>query len=177
MTFDEHVLATLANEFRKLKTLGDRALVQVPSDEALNTFLDADANSIVAIVRHLGGNMRSRWTDFLTTDGEKPTRDRDNEFDQTVRLTREEVLAEWEQGWSVLFQAVAALTPADLPRTVHTRGEAMSAYEALTRAVIHAGQHVGQIILLGKHLTGPAWQTLSIARGQSKQAAPPPPVK
>ncbi len=171
MTSDEHILATLVAEYRKLKTLGERALAQVPSDEAFNTFLDPESNSIVAIVRHLAGNMRSRWTDFLTTDGEKPTRNRDGEFDPTVRLTRDEVLAEWEQGWSVLLQSVEALTPADLQRTVTIRGEALTVFEALTRAIIHAGQHVGQILLLAKHLAGPAWQSLSIPRGQSSQGS------
>jgi Protein of unknown function (DUF1572) len=161
---DAHVLGTLVAEFRKLKTLGDRALTQVSSDDAFNLFLDPESNSLVIIVRHLAGNFRSRWTDFLTTDGEKPTRNRDGEFDQEKRLTREEVLAEWEDGWSTLFKGVEALTPADLQRTVTVRGEAMSAFEAMTRNAIHASQHVGQILMLAKHIAGPAWQTATIPR-------------
>jgi hypothetical protein len=161
---DVHVLTTLIAEYRKLKTLGDRALAQVPSEDALNLFLDPESNSIVVIVRHLAGNFRSRWTDFLTSDGEKPQRNRDGEFDQERRLTRDETLAEWENGWAVLFQSVEALTPADLQRTVTIRGEAMSVLEAMTRNVLHASQHIGQIMLLARHTAGPAWQTLSIPR-------------
>jgi hypothetical protein len=161
---DAHVLTTLIEEYRKLKTLGDRALAQIPSDDGLNMFLDPESNSIVVIVRHLAGNMRSRWTDFLTTDGEKPNRNRDGEFDQAVRLTREEVLAEWENGWAVLLKGATALTPADLLRTVTIRGEAMTAFQAMTRNVLHVSQHVGQILILGKHVAGPAWQSLSIPR-------------
>lgn len=161
---DVHVLDTLIAEYRKLKTLGGRALAQVPSDEALNLFLDAESNSIVVIVRHLAGNFRSRWTDFLITDGEKPTRNRDGEFEQDVRLTKEETLAEWENGWSVLLPAVEALKPADLQRTVTIRGEVHTVLEALIRNQLHAAQHVGQILLLAKHCAGSEWQTLSIPR-------------
>src|SRR5262249_52027745 len=141
---DVHVLATLIQEFRKQKSLGDRALAQVPTDDSINHFLDGESNSICVIVRHLAGNFRSRWTDFLITDGEKPTRNRDGEFDQEKRLTREETMAEWEHGWAVLLKGVESLTPADLQRTVTIRGEAMTAYEALVRAIVHLSQHVGQ---------------------------------
>jgi hypothetical protein len=161
---DAHILDTLISEYRKLKTLGGLALAQVPSDDALNLFLDAESNSIVVIVRHLAGNFRSRWTDFLITDGEKPTRNRDGEFDQAIKLTKEETLAEWENGWSVLLRTVEALKPADLQRIVTIRGEAQTVLEALTRNQLHAAQHVGQILLLAKHTAGPGWQTLSIPR-------------
>jgi Protein of unknown function (DUF1572) len=161
---DAHALNAFLVEYRKLKMQGDRALAQVPSDDAFNLFLDPESNSIVVIVRHLAGNMRSRWTDFLTTDGEKPTRNRDGEFEQDKRLTRDETLAEWENGWSTLFQGVEALTPADLPRTVTVRGEAMSAFEALARNIIHTAQHVGQILMLAKHTAGPNWQAVTIPR-------------
>jgi uncharacterized protein DUF1572 len=159
-----HVLSTLVNEYRKLKTLGDRALAQVPSDDALNLFLDPESNSIVVIVRHLAGNFRSRWTDFLISDGEKPHRNRDGEFDQARRLTREETLAEWENGWSALFKAVEALRVEDLQRTVTIRGEVHTVFEAILRNQLHAAQHVGQILLLAKHTAGANWQTLSIPR-------------
>ncbi len=168
---DTHVLVTLVSEFRRLKALGDRALAQISSDEAFNTLLDPESNSLVVIVRHMAGNMRSRWTDFLTTDGEKPSRDRDGEFEQTVRLTRDETIAEWEGGWGVVFQAIDALTPEDLRRTVTIRGEEFSVFEALARQLGHYSQHVGQILFLAKHLAGGSWQSLSIPRGQSKAQA------
>jgi hypothetical protein len=166
---DNDVLRTLVSELRRLKTLGDKALAQVPTDEALNHFLDAEANSIVVIVRHMAGNMRSRWTDFLTTDGEKPTRDRDGEFDQRARLTRQQTLAEWEDGWRCVFGAVDALTGADLGRTVTIRGEQLTVMEAITRQLAHYAQHIGQILLLARHMAGADWKSLSIPRGQSKQ--------
>ena len=161
-----HVLGTLVNEYRKLKTLGDRALAQVPSDDAFNLFLDPESNSICVIVRHLAGNFRSRWTDFLISDGEKPNRNRDGEFDQARRLTRDETLAEWEQGWSVLLTAIETLTPADLQRTVTIRGEVHTVFEAILRNQLHAAQHVGQILLLAKHTAGSKWTTLSIPRAR-----------
>jgi Protein of unknown function (DUF1572) len=167
---DAHVLTTLVAEYRKLKTLGDRALAQIP-ENGLNLVLDPESNSIVVLVRHLAGNMRSRWTDFLTTDGEKPNRNRDGEFDQAITLTRDEVLAEWENGWAVLLKGVEALTTADLQRTVTIRGEAMTVFEAMTRNVLHVAQHVGQILLLGKHAAGPKWESLSIPRNRSTKQA------
>jgi hypothetical protein len=162
-----HILELLTTEFTRLERLGAKAIAQVPSDEALNAALDQESNSIVVIVRHLAGNMRSRWTDFLTSDGEKPSRDRDGEFDPAVALTREALLAEWESGWAATFGAVRALQPADLLRTVTIRSEELSVAEALTRQVAHYAQHVGQIVLLAKHHAGPAWTSLSIPRGQS----------
>ncbi len=165
---DTHVLVTFVSEFHRLKALGDRALAQISSDDAFNTLLDPESNSLVIIVRHMAGNMRSRWTDFLTTDGEKPSRDRDGEFEQTTRLTRDETIAEWEGGWNVVFQAIDALTPEDLRRTVTIRGEEFSVFEALARQLGHYSQHVGQILFLAKHLAGAGWQSLSIPRGQSK---------
>ncbi len=161
---DAHVLTTLVAEFRKQKTQGDRALAQLPSDEALNLLLDSESNSISVLVRHMAGNMRSRWTDFLTTDGEKPTRNRNEEFNQEITLTREQALAEWEDGWTVLLGTVDSLTPADLQRIVSIRGEKMTVFEAMTRALVHGAQHVGQITMLVKHCCGARWQTLTIPR-------------
>jgi hypothetical protein len=166
---DAHVLTTLVDEYRRLKSQGDRALAQITSDDSLNLCLDPEANSIVVLVRHLAGNFRSRWTDILTTDGEKPSRDRDNEFDQSIRLTREEMLAEWENGWAVMFKGAEALTPADLARTITVGGKEMTLMQGMTQNVSHAAQHVGQMVLLAKHVAGPNWQVLSIPRGQSKQ--------
>lgn len=153
--------------FRQYKQLGERAMAQV-SDEQLFAVLDEEANSIAIIVKHMAGNMRSRWTDFLTTDGEKPTRNRDSEF-VDAPATREALLGEWEQGWACLFAALEPLTDADLARTVTIRGEAHSVMQAINRQLAHYPMHVGQIILLAKHYAGAGWQTLSVARNRSAE--------
>jgi hypothetical protein len=144
---------------RRQKELADRALEQLEADD-WHALLDPESNSIAVIVRHLAGNMRSRWTDFLTSDGEKPSRDRDGEFalraDDPAALRRE-----WEEGWRVTFSAVDALGPGDLTRTVTIRGAPDTVAGALLRQVDHYGQHVGQILMLAKHLRGPAWRALS----------------
>ncbi len=126
--------------------------------------LDPDANSIVTLMLHLCGNMRSRWTDFLTRDGEKPDRDRDAEFEDAA-LDREALLARWEAGWECLFGALAGLGDADLDRTVLIRAQAHTVFEAIDRQLAHYAVHTGQLILLAKHLAGPAWTTLSVPRG------------
>lgn len=171
MELGRHLLQTFIADLRRLERLGAKALAQVPSDEAMHHLLDPESNSLVVIVRHMTGNMRSRWTDFLTTDGEKPTRDRDGEFDQAVRMTRDQVRADWDAGWACVFAALDALTPDDLLRSVTVRGESLTVVEAISRQVAHYGQHVGQILLLARHLAGPAWQSLSIPRGQSRSQA------
>ncbi|HEU5458037.1 MAG TPA: DUF1572 family protein [Terracidiphilus sp.] len=153
--------------FRQMKQLAERAMEQV-TDEQLFATLDAEANSIAVLVKHMAGNMRSRWTDFLTTDGEKPTRNRDGEFEHPPE-TRAALLAEWESGWSCLFGALEPLTDADLPRTVTIRGERHSVMQAINRQVAHYAQHAGQIILLAKHFAGGHWQSLSIPRGKSAE--------
>ncbi|MBL8231006.1 MAG: DUF1572 domain-containing protein [Bryobacterales bacterium] len=151
--------------FRQYKKLGDSAMAQV-TDEHLFTALDAEMNSIAILVKHMAGNMRSRWTDFLTTDGEKPDRNRDTEFEDPP-ANREQLLALWEQGWAILFDALGALTEADLSRTVTIRGEAHSVMMAINRQVAHYAYHVGQIVLLAKHFRGAQWNSLSVPRGQS----------
>ena len=151
--------------FRQYKQLGEKAMAQV-SDEQLFAVLDDEANSISIIVKHITGNMRSRWTDFLTSDGEKPTRNRDSEFVDPP-ATREALLQEWEHGWACVFSAIEPLTDADLPRTVTIRGEAHSVMQAINRQLAHYPMHVGQIILLAKHYAGAGWQTLSVARNRS----------
>ena len=143
----------------------ERAIVQL-SDDQLHVRLDAEANSVAMLMQHLAGNMRSRWTDFLTTDGEKPWRQRDREFEPPL-LTREALLASWETGWQTLFDALARLTDDDLTRTVTIRGEGQTVLSALTRQLAHYAGHAYQIVLLGKHLKGTDWTVLSIARGQS----------
>ena len=159
------VVETVIQEFRKTKQLADRAIAQL-SDEQLHARLDAEANSVAMLMAHMAGNMRSRWTDFLTTDGEKPWRTRDAEFEPPP-LSRADLAAAWEAGWQVLFDTLASLTDDDLARPVTIRGEVQSALAAILRQVSHYGGHTHQIVLLAKHFTGPAWTVLSIPRGQS----------
>jgi hypothetical protein len=154
--------------FKKQKTLGERAMAQL-SDDQLFAVLDAEANSIAIIVRHLHGNMRSRWTDFLTSDGEKPDRQRDTEFLPPAERTRAQIMTWWEAGWSLVFAALRGLTPADAAATVRIRGESMSVLAAIMRQIDHYGQHVGQIVLLAKHARGADWTSLSIPRGRSEE--------
>jgi hypothetical protein len=166
--FRQAYLQDIAGAFRNYKALGERAMAQV-SDENLHALVDPGANSIAIIVKHVGGNLRSRFTDFLTTDGEKPTRDRDDEFEMPVQVDRLEILDWWDAGWSAVLGAVDALTPADLDRTIRIRGEELLVVEALGRSVTHTAYHVGQIVILAKHFSGPHWATLSIPKGKSKQ--------
>jgi len=151
--------------FRYYKTLAERALAQV-TDEQLFAVLDKEMNSIAVIMKHMTGNMRSRWTDFLTTDGEKPDRQRDAEFVDPPS-TREALLAAWEEGWNCLFQALEPLSEEDLQRTVTIRGEAHSVMQAINRQVAHYSYHCGQVVFLAKHFHHDAWQSLSVPRGQS----------
>jgi uncharacterized damage-inducible protein DinB len=154
--------------FRYYKKLGDRAMTQCP-DEALFTTLDPESNSIAIIVKHLSGNMRSRWLDFLTTDGEKPDRNRDTEF-ETPLTTRAELIEQWERGWKYVFDALEPLKEADLTRTVTIRTEPHSVMQAINRQIAHYAHHVGQILFLAKHLTFTKtgkWESLSVPRGKS----------
>jgi uncharacterized damage-inducible protein DinB len=153
--------------FRHYKRLAESAIQQV-TDEQLFTTLDAEANSIAIVMKHIAGNMRSRWTDFLTTDGEKPNRDRDSEF-TAPPATRKELLDEWEDGWTRLFRALEPLTDADLSRTVTIRGEPHSVMQAVNRQVAHYSHHIGQIVLLAKHFAHDRWQSLSVPRNRSAE--------
>jgi hypothetical protein len=158
--------------FRYYKTLAERAMAQCP-DEALFVTLDAESNSIALIVKHLAGNMRSRWTDFLTSDGEKPDRNRDTEFEAPPK-TRAELMEIWERGWKYVFDALGPLTEVDLARTITIRSNPHSVMQAINRQLTHYAQHIGQIVFLAKHLTVAArrkWESLSVPRGQSKQFA------
>jgi Protein of unknown function (DUF1572) len=168
--FSAAYLKDVARGFRNYKMLGDGALAQV-SDEDFYRTIDPDANSIANLVKHVGGNLESRFRDFLTSDGEKPDRDRDAEFEFPRRPSRAELLGTWETGWKTTLAAIDALTPADLERTVTIRSEAFLVVEALDRAVTHTAYHVGQIALLAKHFAGPRWKTLSVPKGQSAQYA------
>jgi len=153
--------------FKQYKLLGERAMAQV-SDAQLFASLDEESNSIAIIVKHMTGNMRSRWTDFLTTDGEKPDRNRDGEFVEPP-AAREALMCEWEDGWARVFGAIEPLTDADMGRVVTIRGEEHSVMQAINRQLAHYPQHVGQIILLAKHYAGDRWQTLSVARNRSAE--------
>lgn len=136
------------------------------ADEQLLTVLDGEANSIAIIVKHMAGNMRSRWRDFLTSDGEKPDRNRESEFEDPP-ATREALMNLWEQGWNYLFTAVEPLSQADMDRTITIRGEAHSVMQAINRQIGHYSYHCGQIVFLAKHLQHERWQSLSIPRGKS----------
>ena len=153
--------------FRYYKKLADRAMAQV-SDEQLFATLDEEANSIAVVVKHMAGNMRSRWTDFLTTDGEKPDRNRDGEFEDPP-ATRAALMELWEDGWAFVFGAIEPLTDDDLGRTVTIRGEAHSVMQAINRQVAHYPHHVGQIVLLAKHFCCGEWKSLSVPRKGSAE--------
>jgi uncharacterized protein DUF1572 len=149
------------------KKLAERAIAQVP-DDALLAAPDAESNSIAVIVKHLAGNMRSRFTDFLTSDGEKPDRRRDTEF-ETPPKTRAELLAMWESGWQIVFGALTPLTEAQLTQRVFIRSEAHSVMQAINRQLAHYAYHVGQIVYAAKHLAGSNWTALTIPRGKSPE--------
>jgi hypothetical protein len=153
--------------FRHYKKLAEGAIDQV-TDEQLFTTLDEEMNSIAVIVKHMTGNMRSRWTDFLTTDGEKADRNRDTEFNEPP-LTREALIQAWNDGWNTMFAALEPLTDADMKRTVTIRGEAHSVVQAINRQTAHYAYHCGQIVFLAKHLQHSNWKSLSVPRGQSSK--------
>ncbi len=153
--------------FRYYKSLAERAIAQV-TDEQLVAILDPEMNSIATTVKHMAGNMRSRWIDFLTSDGEKPDRNRDTEFVDPP-ATRETVLALWNDGWQRLFSALEPLSEQDLERTVTIRGEAHSVMQAINRQIAHYSYHCGQIVLLAKHFKQQEWQSLSVPRRQSAE--------
>ena len=162
----EVYLKDAVEAFRGLKRLADRAIEQVSDEEMFRT-IDAESNSIALIMKHMYGNMRSRWTDFLTTDGEKPDRRRDSEF-IVEGEDRRTLLERWEAGWQTVFDALAPLTAEDLLREVTIRGEPHTVVKAINRQISHYGQHTGQIVFLAKHLKSSEWKTLSIPRGESE---------
>ena len=149
------------------KMLGDKVFTQL-TDADLHFQYNEESNSIAVIIQHLYGNMLSRWTDFLTTDGEKDWRDRDAEF-ETKAQTKEELVALWEKGWTCFLGALKALTAEDLSKTIHIRSEALTVVDAIARQLIHYPAHVGQIMYIGKMIRGNEWKSLSIPKGQSQQ--------
>jgi hypothetical protein len=167
LEFTTSYLQDATDVFRYYKRLGERAMEEAP-DEGLFAALDAESNSIAIIVKHLHGNLRSRWTNFLATDGEKPDRHRDSEF-EAAATTRAEVMAQWEAGWKCLFDTLAQLNEADLARSVVIRSEAHSVMQAINRGLTHTVYHVGQIVYLAKHFSGANWKALTIPRGKSAE--------
>jgi hypothetical protein len=152
--------------FRAYKKLAEKALAQI-KDEEYFVILDEESNSIAIIMKHMAGNMISRWTDFLTTDGEKPDRNRDLEFVIENEATVKEVFAHWERGWSCLLDAVESLQPTDLDRQVFIRGKAHSVVQAINRQMTHYAYHIGQIVFLAKHIRSSEWTSLSVPRNRS----------
>jgi hypothetical protein len=161
------IVETTFSELRKVKRLADQAIEQL-DDEQLWARIDPESNSVAVVMRHMAGNMRSRWTDFRTTDGEKPNRHRDQEFED-IALTRSALLAEWESGWLCVFDAMSSLTDTELQDTIYIREEPHTIYRAIVRQIVHYAGHAYQILALGKHLKGPEWKSLSIPRGKSEE--------
>ncbi|MGC2658265.1 MAG: DUF1572 domain-containing protein [Bryobacteraceae bacterium] len=165
LVFTTSYLADSISLFRYYKGLAERAIAQV-TDEQLLTVLDNEMNSIATTIKHMAGNMRSRWRDFLTTDGEKPDRNRDSEFEDPP-VSRDATLALWEEGWGYVFQALDQLSEADLSKTVIIRGEPHSVMQAINRQIAHYSYHCGQIVMLAKHFQNTEWKCLTMPRRQS----------
>jgi hypothetical protein len=170
MNFEAHFLQMARFETRRLKQLAEKAMAQVPDDSLLHHSLDDESNSLAVLMQHIGGNLRSRWTHFLDTDGEKPDRNRDSEFEANQAASRRDLMEIWERGWSCCLESLDSLTEADLGKKVRIRGEELSVPEAIQRSILHSAYHVGQIVMLSKHLASARWQSLTIPRGGSKGA-------
>jgi hypothetical protein len=162
-----HYLEEMKRQFRGHKRMGEAAMAQLRDDDFF-VMLDPESNSVAALVKHIAGNARSRFTDFLSSDGEKPDRFRDQEFEVSAKTTREDVMRWWEQTWFHVFSALDSLKPEDVQRTVTIRQEPHTVMQALNRALAHYAQHIGQIVFLAKHLRARDWKTLSIPRGKSE---------
>jgi hypothetical protein len=169
---NETTVAAFRQEFSSLRALAEKALGQL-DDDGFFRALDGDANSPAVLAKHIGGNLRSRWTDVFTSDGEKPDRRRDREFELDAADTRASVMERWAAGWDAVAATLDALAPEDLERVVTVRGEPHTLPRALTRSLAHTAGHVHQIVLLARHWSGSAWRTLSIPRGQSETFRPP----
>jgi len=169
-----HYIEEARRQMRGHKRMGEGAMTQLRDDDFFLA-LDPESNSVAILVKHLAGNMRSRFTDFLTSDGEKPDRFRDREFEVSGAATRAEVMAWWEEGWACVLTAIDSLKPEDVTRTVTIRGETHTVLQAINRQIAHYAAHIGQIVFLAKHLRSSEWKTLTIPRGKSeefKSAAP-----
>jgi uncharacterized damage-inducible protein DinB len=163
-------LRNIVRTYRSYKDMAERAIAQVVSARDLNRELDKDSNSIAIIAKHVSGNLRSRFRDFLTSDGEKPDRNRDSEFENDAPVSREQLLRSWNEAWDIALDSIEALTAADLERTIRIREEEMLVVEALNRSITHTAYHVGQIVYLARHFASPNWTTLSIPRRRPAEA-------
>jgi hypothetical protein len=168
MDIAAHYLQEAFRQMRGHKHLAEGAIAQL-SDEELFRVIDPESNSVAIIMKHMAGNMRSRFTDFLTTDGEKPDRHRDTEFIIDANTTRGDVMRNWEEGWNIVFSALKSLGPEDVMKTVMIRGDQHTVLQAVNRQIAHYAQHSGQILFLAKHLRGTEWKTLSVPRGKSEE--------
>lgn len=168
MDLRRHYLENTHFEFRRMKGLAERAMKQIPDADGFHFELDEASNSIAVLIQHLSGNMVSRWTDFLTSDGEKASRHRDAEFTPNPERARDELMEIWERGWSSLFESLGALAAEDLDKTVVIRGEEHTVPEAIQRQIVHASYHIGQIVYLARHLSAAGWQSLTIPKGRSE---------
>jgi hypothetical protein len=166
--FTSHYLSDVVRQFRQLKALAEQAMAQTNDDEFFMA-LDEEANSIAVLVKHLAGSMRARWTDFPSDTDEASSRNRDGEFALDTGDSKSVLIEHWEGAWQCLFSAIEPLTAEDLARTLHIRGRALSALEAINRQLVHYGYHVGQIVFLAKHFRSSTWQSLSIPRGKSAE--------
>jgi hypothetical protein len=162
-----HYLDEIRRQLRGHKRMAESAMAQLEDKDFFAT-IDPESNSVATIVKHIAGNARSRFTDFLTTDGEKPNRMRDQEFEMSTNATRVEVMRWWEEGWTTLLSTMDSLQPEDLSRTITIRQEPHTVMQAINRALGHYAQHIGQIVFLSKHLRSSQWKTLSIPRGKSE---------
>jgi hypothetical protein len=163
-----HYLDEIRRQLRGHKRMAESAMTQLDDKEFFAT-IDPESNSVAILAKHVAGNARSRFTDFLSTDGEKPDRFRDREFEISANTSREEVMRWWEEGWSIVFSTLDSLKPEDVSRTITIRQEPHTVMQALNRALGHYAQHIGQIVLLAKHLRSSQWRTLSIPRGKSEE--------
>jgi hypothetical protein len=163
-----HYLDEARRQFRGHKRMAEGAMAQL-RDEDFFVTLDPEMNSVAILVKHLAGNMRSRFTDFLTSDGEKPDRFRDREFELAAGTARADVMKWWEEGWNCVFTAIDSLKPESVMRTVTVRGQAHTVMQAINRQIAHYAQHIGQIVFLAKHLRAGEWKTLSVPRGKSEE--------
>ncbi|MDO3644361.1 DUF1572 family protein [Mucilaginibacter sp. L3T2-6] len=163
----ENYLASIKKQFCYYKSVGDKAIERV-SEEQLHWSYNDDSNSIAVIIKHIAGNSISRWTDFLTSDGEKSSRNRDDEFEDTA-VSKEELTALWDEGWDCLFNAINPLTADDLLRTIYIRNEAHTVAEAINRQLAHIPYHIGQIVYIAKMVSTDGWQSLTIPKGKSKE--------
>ena len=168
MDIAAHYLEEAFRQMRGHKQLAEGAIAQL-SDEELFRVIDPESNSVAIIMKHMAGNMRSRFTDFLTSDGEKPNRHRDQEFIIDSNTTRDDVMRNWEEGWKIVFSALQSLHPDDVMKTVTIRGETHTVLQAINRQIAHYAHHSGQILFLAKHMRSTEWKTLSVPRGRSEE--------